>query len=74
MRHFNHVLSLKKKLYDYGVTPFEDAAAKCIITGIEIDESIRKDIVLAPIIGEKCFYHLSMIGSEIRVPAFPPYY
>ena len=55
---------MKKKLYDYGVNPFEDAAAKCITTGVEINESIRKDMVLTPIIGEKLF--LSFVNDRLR--------
>ena len=40
---------------DYGVKPFEESIAKCLTTGVEIDESIRKDMMQAPIIGEKLF-------------------
>ena len=55
IKHYNHVLSLKKTSDDYGVNPFEESIAKCLTTGVEIDESIRKDVMLAPIVGEKLF-------------------
>ena len=55
IKHYNHVLSLKKTLDGYGVNPFEESIAKCLTTGVEIDESIRKDMMLALIVGEKLF-------------------
>ena len=64
LKHYNHVSSLKKKLGDYGVNPFEDGIAKCLITGVEIDESIKKDMILAPIVGDKLF--LSFVNERLN--------
>ena len=64
LKHYNHVTSLKKKLADYGVNPSEACIAKCLITGAEIDESIRKDMILAPIIGDKLF--LSFVNERLK--------
>ena len=55
---------MKKKLSEYGSDPFDDCIAKCLATGEEIDESVRKDMVLAPVVGNRIF--LSFLNQKLK--------
>ena len=69
-KHHNHVLSLKEKLRHYGVNPYEHGIAKCVATGVEIDEAVRRDMVLAPVIGDKLFLFFTDKRLKNRIVSF----
>ena len=54
-KHADHVRKLKSKLDAYGIDPFDDKKPKSIITGLEINEEVAKDMLNVDKVGKALF-------------------